>query len=92
MKFNQHMKNLLIPGEILVTDECISPYEGIEAIYSTEGMPGKVKIQRKPRGLGIEMKSTADGRTRMICYLEIQEGKDAMKADKKGVANYLSNH
>jgi hypothetical protein len=43
------------------------------------GLPNISYIQRKPRPLGTEMKCVADGETGMMLYLEVQEGKDAMR-------------
>ncbi len=68
-----------MPGPQLIVDEMISPYEGMDSAYCVEGMPGKVSIQRKPRGIGIELKALADGSSKVILYLEIQEGQKNMK-------------
>ena len=77
-ELNAHLRNTIIPGTFLVVDEKISPYEGLEGEYRAEGAPVKVKIQRKPRGVGIEIKCTADGETGCVIFNEIQEGKDRM--------------
>jgi len=53
----------------------MSSYEGLEASYAVDGMPGKQKIARKPRGVGMELKSVADGDTKCILRVEMHEGK-----------------
>jgi len=49
--------------------------EGLELEYSTNGMPAKQKIARKPKGVGMELKSVADGDTGCILCVEMHEGK-----------------
>ncbi len=87
--FNDYRHKMVIPGPTLVIDELISPYEGMESTYATTGMPGKVSIKRKPRGIGIEIKAIADCQSGIITVIEIQEGKELMK-DKKYVKEYNS--
>ncbi len=86
-EFNLYRVRVVVPGHQLVIDEMISPYEGMESIYSMEGMPGKVCIQRKPKGIGIELKALADGLSNIILQIEIQEGKEYMK-DKQYMKQY----
>jgi len=65
----------------------ISSYEGMDSTYSMEGMPGKVCIQRKHRGIDIELKAVGDGSSNVIVQLEIQEGQEFMK-DKDYMRQY----
>ena len=44
-------------------------------------------VEQKPKKLGMEMKCVADGRSGVIRFLEIQEGKEAM-ASKKHRGNH----
>ena len=37
-------------------------------------MPHVTKIQRKPRGVGVEMKALCDGQSNIMLQLEIVEG------------------
>jgi hypothetical protein len=76
--FNAHRADELIPGEFLCVDECMSMWLGLEGKYSTEGCPAVTKIQRKPRGVGVELKSCADGESGVMLRLELMEGKKAM--------------
>jgi hypothetical protein len=39
---------------------------------------GKIKIKRKPRPIGTEVKAVCDGKTKIAVQLEINEGKDIM--------------
>jgi len=77
-EFNEFRQRIVVPGPALIIDELISPFEGMENTYSMEGMPAKVKIQRKPIGIGMEFKGVADGMTKIMCFLELQEGKEEM--------------
>jgi len=60
----------------------MSPWERKEYSYAAEGMPHVTKIARKPKGIGCELKSAADGMTGILLRLEIQEGADAMAKKK----------
>ena len=48
--------------------------------HLVNGMPHLVKIARKPEGVGAEFKNVADPYTGIILFLELQEGRDAMRA------------
>ena len=48
---------------------------------------GKIKIIRKPRPIGNEIKNLADARSKLVSKLEIYEGKDRMK-DKEFVSDF----
>ena len=78
---------MVTPGFTIVVDECMSPWEGKEAKWSSDGMPQVTKIFRKPKGIGAELKAAADGESCVIIRLEIQEGKAAMAA-----AKYMTTH
>jgi len=51
----------------------------MENQFAADGMPGKVSIKRKPKGIGIEVKAIADASSNIIMNIEIQEGKELMK-------------
>jgi hypothetical protein len=79
--FNERRKKAVTPGQTLVVDESMSAFRArASGEYSVNGMPHLVKIARKPEGVGAEFKSLADPYTGIILFLEIQEGKDAMRA------------
>jgi len=80
--FNDRRAQVVKPGGTLTVDECMVPWEGTDFKWSAEGMPHVTKIARKPKGVGAELKSCADGQSGIMLRLEIQEGAEAMK-DKK---------
>lgn len=53
---------------------------GKDGDNAVEGMPHVMKIARKPKGKGCEMKAGADATTGIIFFVEIQEGADRMSA------------
>ena len=53
----------------------MASWEGADSNYVVDGMPAVQKIARKPKGVGMELKSVADGDTCCILGLEIHEGK-----------------
>ena len=83
--FNNNQVNLVIPGH-----ECMSPWDGKESKWSADGMPHVTNFFRKPKGIGAELKSTADGESDAILRLEVQEGKEAMQS--KEYANLYTSH
>ena len=50
----------MVPGQPVVLDDCMSSWTGSEADVA-EGMPHKTKIERKPEGVGAELKAMACG-------------------------------
>lgn len=76
--FNQRQYEIVIPGGYITIDECMCWWGGKEAKWSADGMPHVTKIARKPKGIGAELKSAADGESGVIIRLEVQEGKEAM--------------
>ena len=77
--FNDCRRHIIEPGWCIVCDECMSPWEGLEQKYCHCGCPHITKIARKPKGVGVEFKSAADGPTGILIYLEIQEGAERMQ-------------
>ena len=45
-----------------------------------KSLPGKIKIKRKPRPIGNEIKDMSDGRTHIVVQMELYEGKEAMES------------
>lgn len=81
---------MINPGEYLTPDECMSSWLGSEALFDVNGMPHLSKIIRKPKGVGCEIKSLADGLAKIMLRLEIQEGKERM-ATKRFVVRTAAN-
>lgn len=73
--FNNCRGKILTPGTHLVVDEIMSAWNGKELKNAVEGMPQVSKIQRKPEGIGAEMKALCDSDTGIIMGLDIMEGK-----------------
>jgi len=62
-------------------------WKGVSGDFRADGIPHQVKIVRQPEGVGAEFKSLADPHSGMLMHLEIQEGKDPMRA-KEYCAEY----
>ncbi len=60
----------------------MSPYNGIESMYSVDGMPYKTKLPEKPMGVGNELKIVSDGMTKIMLFMELQEGKKVMSSKR----------
>ena len=76
--YNERRAAVLIPGRFIVIDEAMCAYKGAERLF--KGHPGTIhitKIPRKPKGVGIELKASADGETGCLLQLEMQEGQVA---------------
>lgn len=77
--FNDRREQMVIPGKYLVVDECMCSWKGLEMFWSAT-MQDSVhitKIKRKPKGIGIEIKCSADGESGIMLRLEIQKGANA---------------
>ena len=59
-----------------VLDEVMSMWLGLDGDYAVEGLPHVTKIARKPRGIGAELKASADGESGIMLHLEMIEGKE----------------
>jgi len=68
----------VVPGGYLCVDECMSKWEGKESKYDPHGHPSVMKIARKPKGVGSEFKSLADGETGVLLRLDPKEAKSVM--------------
>ena len=74
--FNACRKKAIEPGPHIVVDEVMSKWQGADANWVAEGLPHVTKLQRKPEGVGAEMKSVCDGETNIMLGLDIMEGKE----------------
>lgn len=89
--FNARMKEILTPGNVLVVDELFSMWYGKKDFENVETCHDKLSgdrfercphcsyIKNKPRGEGIMCKCLADGKSKIMLALEIQEGQSAME-------------
>ena len=68
------------PGHKLTVDESMFAWYGRGGDIG--GMPTVIKIKRKPKGVGCEIKSVAYASTNIMLAIEINEGKDTMATKK----------
>ena len=72
--FNDNWSKFVSPGSYLVLDEIMSSWVDLNAIFSLHGTPHKMKIKRKPKGVGVEMKVLVDCTSSIMMWLELCEG------------------
>jgi hypothetical protein len=81
--------------EVLVSTDVITPDESMSAwrprTTETGHLPHLTYCPRKPEPFGTELKDTADGRTGIMRYLEIQEGEKEMAKKKNRTEGVSSN-
>lgn len=80
--FNEHRARMYIVGKDIIIDESMSAHLVREFRYDDMGHPDLRKIQRKPKGVGTEIKSAADGVTGVMQHLEFQQSAEANKLKK----------
>ena len=68
---NAHLKEIFQPGEVLCIDESM-----IKAFH--RNLAGKMKIIRKPRPVGNELKTVCDGKSKIVSHMELHEAKEDM--------------
>eukprot|EP00951_Prasinocladus_malaysianus_P045561 scaffold608898_cov17-Prasinocladus_malaysianus.AAC.1 len=68
---NASMERVLILGSLLVVDESMAQWKG-------RGMPGLMKVPRKPTPVGRETHTTADAETGVINRSKLYEGRERM--------------
>ena len=56
---------------------------------SHKNLRGKLKIKRKPRPVGNEMKTVCDGRSKIMTFMELYEGADRIQ-DKAFVQQFVA--
>lgn len=62
-------------GKNIIIDECMSAHLVRELKWDTEGHPNLTKIQRKPKGVGTEIKTAADGESGVLQVIDFNKGK-----------------
>ena len=53
---NHHMHRLVTPGSGIIMDETMIPLHGMTLEQRVDGMPAKICLERKPEGVGFEIK------------------------------------
>lgn len=81
MMVNDKLADTIRPGSKITVDESMFAWYGRGA-YFKDGMPAVMKIKRKPKGVGCEVKTACDSNTKIMIRLEINEGKEAMSTKK----------
>ena len=86
---NQRRVEKLYPGWQLCVDESLSSWRSKDGDFCSDGMPHVTQVERKPKGVGCELKDCADADTKAILQPEIhvQEGADVM-GSKEYMAEY----
>ena len=69
-------------GKNIIIDECMSAHLVREMKWDLEGHPNLTKIQRKPKGVGTEIKTAADGESGVLQVLDFNKCKDFSKLKK----------
>ena len=68
---NEQLESAITPGNVVTLDESM-----IKSFH--KNLKGKIKIRRKPRPVGNEIKDMSDARTNIVVKLEMYEGKEDM--------------
>ena len=50
------MNRIVTPGPGLIMDESMLPLQGMTLKQRKDGMPAKISIEKKPEGVGFEIK------------------------------------
>lgn len=74
--FNDNRRRVVVASKEKIPDEIMSAFR--PRTTPTGDLPSISFVKRKPKNLGSEAKSVADGRHGLMLFLEIQEGKEAM--------------
>ncbi|CAG5033168.1 unnamed protein product [Parnassius apollo] len=78
---NDKLKDTIRPGAKTTVDESMFAWYGRGA-YFKDGMPPVMKIKRKPKGVGCEVKTACNSNTKIMMRLEINESKEAISTKK----------
>lgn len=76
--FNEWMPKFFCPGWVLCIDESTTRWKGFPD-WHPNGCPHRTSIPRKPESLSIEIRDACCGVSQVCMFLEIQEGKEAMR-------------
>lgn len=80
---NQRIVQVFEPGSVLCADESMSSNRTRRhANFHKDGIPQQAKIERKPEGVGIEIRTLACSESGVMVQYEIQESKVEMAKKK----------
>jgi len=74
---NDKWRAIINPGYKLTVDESMFSWLG-QGQCSKSGMPAVMKIKRKPKGIGCEVKTLADSCSQIMLRMELHEGQEVM--------------
>lgn len=69
---NLNLREAVTAGDVITLDESM-----IKSFH--KNLKGKIKIKRKPRPVGNEIKDLSDGRSNIVLNMELYEGKEEMQ-------------
>ena len=73
--FNDHMKDVVIPGWMLAPDESMFAWRGKVGKNDRTKCPKLMFVRRKPEPLGVELKNIGCALSGLILFMEIMKGK-----------------
>ena len=73
--FNDHMKDVVIPGWLLAPDESMFAWRGKVGKNDRTKCPKLMFVRRKPEPLGVELKNIGCALSGLILFMEIMKGK-----------------
>ncbi|KAL5515784.1 hypothetical protein EMCRGX_G001003 [Ephydatia muelleri] len=76
--FNEQRAATFYPCWSICVDESMCAWRRKDENYCSDGMPHVTKIERKPKGVEVELMVAACAETKVMIALEIQEGREAM--------------
>ena len=71
--FNERRVQKIYPGWQLCIDESVSSWRGKDGDFCSDGMPHVTRIDRKPKGVGCEIKNCADADTKVMLHLKYKK-------------------
>ncbi|KAL7548885.1 hypothetical protein ACHAWF_013195 [Thalassiosira exigua] len=80
--FNSNRKTLMAASFLKIMDELMSAFQPRST--PDGGLPHFSYVSRKPRPFGVEFKVLVCGVTKIMLYLEIQRGKEAVNGEEYG--------
>jgi hypothetical protein len=67
--FNERRKQVVVPGGIIVINECMSSWRGREQFVKHKRFIHITKIPRKPKSVGVEMKASCDCQSGILLFI-----------------------
>ena len=88
-EYNRNRACTIQPGDAFLGDESMSAWSPTAS--ATGGLPHLSYVERKPEPLGTEFKNICSELLGVLLFMEIQEGKDPMRAIMKAKHNMNPN-